>query len=265
MVPELADRFLGLNGEPKMYGRNSALAYAIILLYYLRVEKSNRLVFFIIVNILGVILSLSASTIILFAFLSIYILFISGKIKGVLVILAVTPIAYFILSSSTFFVEVTKSKIEKALLGVNNEIIPGEPKFFTRFDVFDRLALVYLYENPQYIITGVGPNLISLPASQYVNSLPEYTTFAERGGIDSVPNVMVNNVLARSGLIGVLMYIFFFKRLYRLSLRDKTGFSKGLVVISIAFNMVYFSVVLCFITGIVVAINIRRHINLRDT
>jgi hypothetical protein len=112
-----------------------------------------------------------------------------------------------------------------------------------------------LYEHPIYAITGTGPNLISLPASKYVNTLPEYSTFAERGGVDSVPNVMINNIISRSGLLGILLYLLYFLRIYKLSRRDGSGFSTGLVIINLAFNMIYFSVVFCFITGIVVALN----------
>ncbi|ODS88830.1 MAG: hypothetical protein ABS44_07410 [Chryseobacterium sp. SCN 40-13] len=252
VVPELSSRFLGLNGEPKMFGRNSALAYALILLYYLTQRKDKKLVFFLIINAVGVIISLSASALILFMVLNLIILLKKIKPAAFIFFSVVFMVAAVLLQNNPFFEEVTKGKIEKAFFGIENKVIPDEPQLFSRFDIFDRLGLVFLYENPQYILMGTGPNLISIPASKYVDTLPEYATFAERGGIDSVPNVMVNNILARSGIIGVILFSVFFVRLYRFSHLDKSGFAKTTVLICLFFNMVYFSVILMFLTGIIV-------------
>ncbi|MDF2553872.1 MAG: hypothetical protein K0R77_3147 [Chryseobacterium sp.] len=254
MVPELSNRFLGLNGEPKMFGRNSALAYAILLLYYLTRGKDKKLVVFMVVNVIGVLISLSASSFILFLLLNAAVFF--NKIKPVYVafLFLLAPLSYVLVSSNPFFQENTQYKIEKAIMGGDAKVVPNEPQFFSRFDIFDRLGLVFLYENPIYAITGTGPNLISIPASTYVGSLPEYSTFAERGGIDSVPNIMINNVIARSGLLGVILFLFFYIRLFRFSKFDKTGFSKALVIISFIFNMVYFSIVCAFLTALIIGL-----------
>lgn len=254
MVPELSNRFLGLNGEPKMFGRNSALAYSIFLLYYLTREKDKKLLIFMVINVIGVLLSLSASSFILFLLLNVAVLF--NKIKPVYVafLFLLVPLFYILVNENPFFKENTQYKIEKAIIGSDIKVIPDEPQFFSRFDIFDRLGLVFLYENPNYAITGVGPNLISIPASAYVNSLPEYSTFAERGGIDSVPNIMINNVIARSGLLGVIVFLYFYIRLYRFSKLDKTGFTRALVFISFIFNMVYFSIVFAFLTALIIGV-----------
>lgn len=254
MVPELSNRFLGLNGEPKMFGRNSALAYAIIFLYYLTREKDKKLIIFMVVNVIGVLISLSASSFILFLLLNVAVLF--NKIKPIYVafLFLLAPLSYILVNDNPFFEENTQYKIEKAIMGGDAKVIPNEPQLFSRFDIFDRLGLVFLYENPEYALSGTGPNLISIPASAYVDSLPEYSSFAERGGIDSVPNIMINNVIARSGILGVILFIFFYIRLFRFSKGDKTGFSKAIVVISLIFNMVYFSIVLAFLTALVIGV-----------
>lgn len=250
--PSLANRFLGLNGEPKMFGRNSALAYAMLLLYYLTQQKDRKLIYFIIINAVGVIISLSASALILFMMLNLVILFKKVKLGYFIFLALLFSLTFTVLQNNPFFEESTKGKIDKALFGIENKVIPDEPQFFSRFDIFDRLGLVYLYENPQYIIFGTGPNLISIPSSKYVDSLPEYSSYAEQGGIDSVPNVMFNNVLARSGVVGLILFLFFFIRLYRFAKIDRSGFSQVVVLISLFFNMVYFSIVFLFLTGIVV-------------
>lgn len=254
IVPELKDRFLGLNGEPKMFGRNSALAYSIILSYYLTVKKEKKLIIFIVLNALGVASSFSASSIILFLLLNIVIYFDKLNVKYILFSSILFSVIYITLQNQHFFKETTAYKIEKAIYGSDNEVIPNEPQLFKRFDVFDRLALVFLYENPVYALIGTGPNLISIPASKYVNSLSEYSTFASRGGIDSVPNVLINNVIARSGLLGILLFSLFFIKLHKLSKYDITGFSTSLVFISLVFNMIYFSIVLLFLAGLIIGI-----------
>jgi hypothetical protein len=254
IVPELKDRFLGLNGEPKMFGRNSALAYSIIFSYYLTVNKEKKLIIYIVINAFGVFLSLSASAIILFLFLNLAILYNKFNFKYMVLIFVLLSFIYISLQNQQFFRETTVSKIEKAVYGSDNNVIPNEPQLFKRFDVFDRLALVFLYVNPVYALIGTGPNLISIPASKYIHSLPEYSTFASRGGIDSVPNVLINNVIARSGLVGIILFSLFFIKLYKFSKNDLTGFSTCLVFISLIFNMVYFSIVLSLLTGLIVGI-----------
>ncbi|MBW8362818.1 MAG: hypothetical protein K0M56_11615 [Kaistella sp.] len=235
-----------------MFGRNSALAYAMLLLYYLTQQKDRKLIYFIIINAVGVIISLSASALILFMMLNLVILFKKVKLGYFIFLALLFSLTFTVLQNNPFFEESTKGKIDKALFGIENKVIPDEPQFFSRFDIFDRLGLVYLYENPQYIIFGTGPNLISIPSSKYVDSLPEYSSYAEQGGIDSVPNVMFNNVLARSGVVGLILFLFFFIRLYRFAKIDRSGFSQVVVLISLFFNMVYFSIVFLFLTGIVV-------------
>lgn len=252
--PSLANRFLGLNGEPKVLGRNSALAYALILLYYFTHQKDKKLIVFIVTNALGVIMSLSASAIILFMVLNLVVFFNRLKPTFFIFFTFISLIISFALQNNPFVTEAetTRLKIEKALYGIENKVIPDEPKFFSRFDIFDRLGLVFLYENPKYLFIGTGPNLISIPASKYVHSLPEYSSYAKQGGIDSVPNVMINNILARSGIIGIIFFTIFYVRLFSFSKLDKTGFSKSVVFISFFFNMVYFSIVLLFLTSVIV-------------
>jgi len=260
----LADRFLGLCGEPKTFGRNAALAYVIILAYYLKIEKNKKLLFFIIINTLAIILSLSASTFILFALFNIFILANTRKLQVLFLILPLAFVGYWLIRDNPVFEE-TKIKIDKALLGSEDLLeysntATGAMAVVSRFDIFDHLGYIFLLNNPVYFLTGTGPNLISIPASEYVADYPMYSFYAEIGGIDSVPNVMFNNVLAASGIMGLILFTVFFYRLYEFAKTDKTGFSKNLVVIALIFNMVYFSIVLLFLTGVIVGILCRQHL-----
>ena len=255
MFSELSNRFLALNGEPKMYGRNSALAYIILLFYYLKYEKSRLLLLFIFINLVGVILSLSASSFILFILFNLYLLLTRRNIKVTIFASLMLFVLFLTVQKNVFFVDITKGKIDQALFGVSTPDNSFIENFILRFDIFDHLALLFLYEHPFYLLTGVGPNLISIPASQYVSNFAQYATFAERGGIDSVPNVMLNNVIASSGVVGVILYIIFYVKIYKFASRfDKHGFCKNIVIINLIFNMVYFSVVMLFLSGILIGI-----------
>lgn len=264
----LSERFLGLCGEPKSFGRNAALAYIITLAYYLKVEKKKIFLFFIIINVITVILSLSASTFILFIMFNVYMLISSKKLHLLFLYVPLFFVGYFVVSSNPMF-EVTKNKMDKAIFGSDNisnysDNTSGAMSIVSRFDIFDHLAYVFLINNPQYIVTGTGPNLISLPASRYVGDYIQYSTYAEVGGIDSVPNVMFNNVLAASGIIGIILFVIFFLRLYMFSKNDKSGFSSNLVVITIVFCMVYFNIVFLFLIGIIVGIYCKQQVQIRN-
>lgn len=254
----LSSRFLGLCGEPKIFGRNSALAYIILLFYYIKIERNKKFLFFILISALGVLLSLSASAFIMFALFNMYFLFEQKKFKYVVLSIVIFILASFALNKVEQFSS-TRFKIEKALIGTDKfqnytyEDSIGM-SIISRFDIFDHLALLFLLENPVYAFTGTGPNLISIPASENVGDFVRYSTYAETGGIDSVPNVMFNNVLASSGIIGILLYLLFFKRLYTYARYDSNRYAKDLVVIALIFNMIFFSIVLLFLAGITIGI-----------
>jgi len=248
----ISDRFFGLNNEPKVFGRNSALAYIIILFFYLKIERNRKLLFFIIINAIGVILSLSASAYVMFAVFTIYLLIDQKRLKLLMVVFLFTITSFFVLQNNPIFNDSTKMKIEKVFTGSSSDFSSTELAFISRFDIFDHLALLFLYDNPKYILTGTGPNLISIPASKYVGDFTAYSFYAQIGGIDSVPNVMINNVLANSGLIGLFLFFLFFTKLFRYSKSDRTGFSKNMIVIILISNMIYFNVVLLLFSGIIV-------------
>ena len=100
------------------------------------------------------------------------------------------------------------------------------------------------------MICGVGPNLISIPASQYI---PPISIFYELGRIDSVPNVMPVNLLSRSGILGVLLYLFGFWRLFS-ALNVLPSFVKSILIAFILFSMVYLSVVVFVGLGVVIGL-----------
>lgn len=247
-------RFLGLNGEPKALGRVGALSYAIILLYLIHFRnRSSFLIFALITNVLAVILSSSASSYIFFLLANI-IIFLNFRIKNIVfasIAIVGLIFTYNGIQSSSLLEEGTSEKINKALLGSDgvNIWIKNEPTLFTRFDIWDRLALIYLYQNPKYLITGVGPNLICIPMSNYI---PVSSSFYTLGRVDSVPNVMLINILARSGLIGVILFFLTIYRILIKSYKKLSLFYTKIFIIFILFNMVIFNATFYLIIGILV-------------
>jgi len=247
---DLVGRFIGFNGEPKGLGRNSAVSYGILLVYYLTREKDTRILFILAILALGVVLSLSASSYILFVAVNVIIFIVyvrnsrrSISVIGIVIVLIVGEIVRI-----NYFPSTTTLKIEKALYGEEDIIVKNEPRVFTRFDIFDRLALNFLYNNPIYILTGTGPNMISIPASIYI---PKNSWAFKERRIDSVPNVLIINIIARSGLIGFSILFIGLYRFYLLSKLDKSGFQMGIFIVSLLFSFVMFNTVLYFYLGII--------------
>ncbi|SMC43435.1 hypothetical protein SAMN02746065_10279 [Desulfocicer vacuolatum DSM 3385] len=240
-------RFVGLNFEPKKLGRHAALAYGIIFYYYLYIKKKQILLFAIITNVIAVVLSSSASSFILFVLINFIVLknFKSRFSKYYIIFIALIILTFSVLQEYVF--DFTYSKVQKAIMGVEDFWIPNEPKLFTRFDIFDRLSLIFLWNNPKYLISGVGPNLISIPASEFI---PSTSIFSLEGRIDSVPNVFLINVLSRSGIIGVLLYLVGLLRIYRLT--KNNSILQAYLLLAVLTNMVYVDPFFLVIVGIII-------------
>lgn len=248
-------RFVGLNGEPKLLGRQGALAYGLITLFYFHVKKDKLLLFAIFTNILAVILSSSASGLVLFVFINlILILSLRSTVNRTMFISIIGIIVFLFFSLKPLLRSDTFDKVETALFGSELQWVENEPYIFTRFDIFDRLALIYLWQNPQYIIFGTGPNLVSIPASK---NIPESSFFYEDSRIDSVPNVMFNNILARSGIIGIFLFLIGLLQIYVSIKRSIPTIYKNILIITLAYSMVYFNITFLFLLGVVIGHKIK--------
>lgn len=255
-------RFMALNGEPRVFG--SVMLFANILFYYLKNRynvKLYKLVYFL--TFIGIILSGSASTIlslvavvfvinIMFSKINKIILFPVGVL--LLLLLNIGSVSSIIVDNN-FISENTMYKIE-SVLGTNKEIlvekstVNNEPQLFQRFEVFDRAALNFLWNNPIYIFTGTGPNLISIPSSAYIDA---YSKSIYEEVINSVPHTYLINVISRSGLFGVfsIVILFFFnfkKKLQFLKLKELLIMFYKIFAV----NIILSSSLFYFILGIII-------------
>jgi hypothetical protein len=214
------DRFTSFNGEPRGIGRTCV--YISIMLFYLRIycnQKTLLNMVALFVAQLGLILSLSASAILLdLLIILIIILHQPGKLKYAYLLVGsfIISVLYIYLNESQIFREKTLSKLEMVLSMEGRENYRyrdniNEPKIFKSFEVFDRAALNFLYFNPVYLIIGTGPNLISIPASDYIDT---YSAKIYGKRIDSVPHSGFVNILARSGIIGLLLFLLMLFRIF---------------------------------------------------
>jgi hypothetical protein len=74
-----------------------------------------------------------------------------------------------------------------------------------RLDVFDSSAALFLLRNPRYALTGTGPGLISLPASEHVPLGLYKIVFPI---IDNPPSHGVLLELANTGVLGLTAWLF---------------------------------------------------------
>lgn len=247
-------RFLGLNGEPKALGRSAAFVFSILLGYVIYFKRQKPLIFFALIsNFLAVVLSLSSSSIVLFFLLLLinFGIFLLKKPQYLLIILFMM-IAFTFVDLEQYQ---TQYKIEKALFGSEEQWVDNELSWFSRFDIFDRLALIYLYLNPQYLFFGVGPNLISIPASEFI---PSSSVFFEEGRVDSVPNVFFINLVARSGFVGLSIYLI---GLFKFFNRIKSNpFYKIFFISSLLFAFIYISPAIYLALGVLLALGINSKI-----
>lgn len=215
----LDNRFLGWSHEPRSFGRLILIPWFILLIYrqngfYIRNSKLALLLGFI-----SIISSLSFSTYIIF-FIGIIILALSRfslkKVQNGLTTLIIGGFfifsAYKIVSKTDYFQSGLVYRFIMLTEGRIDFQMRGEPFIFTSFEVFDRAALNFFYNNINYIYFGTGPNLISIPSSKYLDKSASITFNDTLVGI---PGVGIINHISRSGVIGLLLYLLSFVKVNR--------------------------------------------------
>lgn len=261
LFSELRDvegRFTALNVEPRTFGRICSFVL-LLLLPFKNLLKNKIIKIGIIFSSIGIVISLSASTYLMtLVWLIVYII-IMKKFKLFLIGIPLLFGILFFLNQNQFFREQTLKKIEIASAQNNGfaakeKVNEQEPDFFASFEVFDRAALNFLYNEPMYFITGTGPNLISIPSSPYLTA-STYTIYENR--IDSVPHTFIVNLISRSGLIGLFIWIVFFVKFKNSS----KGINKEQQALFICTMIAYFIVATSFFLFIIAILTYNISIN----
>lgn len=203
------NRFTGLFGEPREIGQYFTFFIFIFMVFGIESKKiflRNISVIGILICVLGIALSIS-STALGFLAISIFAFAIrkNFSLKYLFPLVLIYAIGWVLLSDSEEFIEHQKTRIESVSLQRQEAKIEGVPDFINSFEVFDKSALAFLYFNPKYLIFGVGPNTISIPASYYITQ-EEVATYG--GTVNSAPFFLIVNVLSRSGIVGLCIFIY---------------------------------------------------------
>ncbi len=206
------DRARGLSLEPRTLGL--ACAYGIMLLLLGRQQLSTLWPLLVVVNLLGLLVTYSASSLaLLVAGVVTCSLFFSNRERALVVgvlLLSLVVITWAYLYEPVQF----KYALNTLQLRLDPELkLTGIPpgnfgqEIAYRLDVFDACALLFLLDQPLYALTGTGPGLVCLPASYYVPpGLYSYIWTAETG-INSLPFHGLLLEVSNGGLLGLICWI----------------------------------------------------------
>ena len=189
----VSNRFTALNIEPRMFGL--ILVYVYVFLKLMNFSDKNLLLI-----VISIFLTISVSSIIIFL-----ISFLYFNKKNKYIVTATLSILFFLIAFLIIPFKDDLILIYKRLdlittIDSNND---DYYSIFSILEVFDRAALNSLFNNKIYLITGFGPNTISIPSSDYIAP----SSFNTYGGIiNSVPHTGLINILSRSGFIFLLLF-----------------------------------------------------------
>lgn len=185
-------RARGLVGEPRALGLNCA--YGVMILLIGRRQISRLWPLLLLVNIVTLLLTYSASSIALFfAGTVVALVFFSNSERLTMagVVAAALTIAFLtsVLLPQQFDLAVQTLSLrfdpDYKLAGIPPGTFGQEIAY--RLDVFDACALLFLLDQPLYALLGTGPGLIPLPASEYVPPGIYSLIWTPETGINSPP------------------------------------------------------------------------------
>jgi hypothetical protein len=199
----------GLAFEPR--GLGLACAYGLMLILC---KQTRTLADWMRLLVVGAGLAASASASALAAVtVGLVVIAIIGSFRiRMAMIVALTGIALLIAGVAAVdpaIIERSREGIEVRITGrgtiqANQAANPAEALAF-RMDVFDASASLFLLRNPLYALTGTGPGLISLPASDHIPAGLYKIVFPV---INNPPSHGLLLELANTGVLGVTLWFF---------------------------------------------------------
>jgi len=205
-------RSRGLVGEPRTLGLSCA--YGIMILLIGRQKLSSIWPILILINLAGLLITYSASSLALFALgVIVCLLFFSNRER--LVVAGITFLTFTVIFLSSLFTpDQFKYAIDTLSFRLDPDVkLAGIPpgtfgqEIAYRLDVFDACALLFLLDNPLYALIGTGPGLVSLPASEYVPPGLYSLIWTPEQGINSPPYLGPLLEISNSGLVGLGLWL----------------------------------------------------------
>jgi hypothetical protein len=207
VAPEISERFMGFNHEPRALGRNAL--YTILIIDFLRSKYSSK-------NILPKVAKLLALTTLIISYsLSAYIAFfiitlldINFKKFGYQFLRNISYIIIFLtfVSQIDFVKNITLNKLTNTFISVN-ELAVFNSDIFS----YNNAYLNFIIDNPNYLISGTGPNLINFAYEDY--AIQDYKLNDPNYFVSTTPTLGLFRILARSGIFGLLCYFLFYYNL----------------------------------------------------
>ena len=254
---QLLLRFTGLSGEPRAFGRCCGLVF--LILTCANFNKINFLKYqslYWAISLFGLLISISVSAIIATS-VSLFALLISNwqaKYGFFFLLFAgITIMSLELLRQNELYDFSLGTRINRLEQGNQADQMIDEPAIFTKFEVFDRAALNFFYHNPRHLWFGAGPNLINYPAGDYISRL-ELSMY--EGRIDNPPSTGMLFIVARSGLVGLCLYVLLLIHLYKKARKTSNQFALSFWLVLVTFTNIIvfpFFILLGFLIGILSA------------
>ena len=253
----LDSRFIGFSHEPRSFGRLLIFPWVLLLIFKINnvsVRYQNPA---LIVGFIVIIASLSFSTYILLilalivlGYQRLYFSKFSNILLSFIFVSFFLFISFNIINKLDYFNEGLISRYSMITKGKSDFQMKNEPLIFTSFEVFDRAALNFFYNNLNYIYFGTGPNLISIPASKYLDR-SAMLTFEDT--LVGIPSIGLFNHVSRAGLFGLLLYVFAFRRINKFIKITNDKKNKELFIVSVFLYLLISNPWIYFVIGFVIA------------
>ena len=207
VAPDLFERFMGFNHEPRALGRNAL--YTILLIDFLRSKYSSKKILSNVARLLALttlIISYSLSAYIGFFIISL--LGINFKKFGYQFLRNIINIIIFLTFASqiNFVKNITLNKLTNTFISENKLAVFNSDIFS-----YNNAYLNFIIDNPNYLILGTGPNLINFAYEDY--AIQDYKLNDPNYFVSTTPTLGLFRILARSGIFGLLCYFLFYYKL----------------------------------------------------
>ncbi len=246
-------RSRGLSFEPRVLGLACAYSLMILALYpRMSVPKRAAL---ILINLLGLLVSYSSSAfIVLIIGIPVVWGFLTGRMRRMLVgmLLSVPLIVFMLAVVLPARFETATKEIQQRLISADRlqGVVPQNlaEMIAWKFDSFDASALMFLISNPQYAMSGTGPGMVMLPASNYIPP-GIFTEIYGQNGLDGLPTLGLLLEISNGGLIAAGLWaaqVYYCGRALRRLSRSEVSFERapewqfgrGLFAVGVAFFLV---------------------------
>jgi hypothetical protein len=205
-------RSRGLSFEPR--GLGMACVYSLMILIIAPGRITLRRQALIVISLLGILVSYSTSSLALFAagIVTAWI-FISNRTRLLLLGVLLTAVLFAGIGSimvpqyAAMAVQTVRHRIDPSeRLGGAEPETWGQAIAY-RLDSFDGSALLFLLDQPEYIVIGTGPGMMLLPASDYVPPGIYSLMYPKEKGLDGLPTHGPLLELSNGGLLGLTLWL----------------------------------------------------------